>query len=82
MGNLRILASGIRLEGTAEFLGPLYARNISADQVQSNDNKQCASEHCTGGLCAKLLPIPKLIGLDPAASVTDINQSQRWRWWL
>ena len=37
MGNLRILASGIRLEGTAEFLGPLYARNISADQVQSND---------------------------------------------
>lgn len=34
MGNLRILESGIRLEGTAQFLGPLFAQNISADQVR------------------------------------------------
>lgn len=32
MGNLRITDSGLRLEGRAEFLGPLYAESISSDQ--------------------------------------------------
>lgn len=32
MGNLRITASGIRVEGKAEFLQPLYARDISSDE--------------------------------------------------
>ena len=33
MGNLRITDSGLRLEGRAEFIGPLYAQNITSDQV-------------------------------------------------
>lgn len=34
MGNVEITKSGIRLDGPAEFIGPLYAQNISTDQVQ------------------------------------------------
>lgn len=30
-----ITSSGIRLDGSAEFIGPLYAQNISTDQVTS-----------------------------------------------
>ena len=30
---MEISKSGIRLHGPAEFLGPLYAQNISTDQV-------------------------------------------------
>ena len=30
---MEITKSGIRLEGPAEFLGPLYAQSISTDQV-------------------------------------------------
>ena len=33
MGSLRITDSGIRLEGTADFVGALHAQTISADQV-------------------------------------------------
>lgn len=33
MGSLRITDNGLRLEGTADFIGPLYAETISADQV-------------------------------------------------
>lgn len=38
MGNLEITESGIRLDGPAEFVGPLYVQNISADQVPSVSN--------------------------------------------
>lgn len=34
MGSLRITEFGIRVEGKAEFLQPLYARDISSDQVR------------------------------------------------
>ena len=33
--NLRVTDSGLRLEGRAEFVGPLYAQNITSDQVRS-----------------------------------------------
>ena len=36
MGNLDISDSGIRLDGSAEFIGPLYAETISTDQVLNN----------------------------------------------
>ena len=35
MGSLRITDTGIRLEGAAEFLGPLYAQSIEADSVRA-----------------------------------------------
>lgn len=31
MGRLEITESGIRLDGAAEFVGPLYAQNISTE---------------------------------------------------
>ncbi len=34
MGSLRLTDNGIRVEGQADFIGPLFANSISTDQVR------------------------------------------------
>lgn len=47
MGNLRITEKGLKLEGDAEFLKPLYAKEIRSKEVSFQNHKpQKKSDFC------------------------------------
>ncbi len=76
MGKLRVTDDGLRLEGRAEFIDPLYAQTITADQVEMKCRRILDS---SANIYAHEIATHAHTGYFPAAAVTTERGRYIWK---